>query len=134
MLFCDVGQKGESDLHQHPHQNNMFPSENRLKNDKDIKTLFARGKSVFDMSLGLKFFRNKSAFSRFTVVVGTKVSKKAVIRNKIKRRIRAIIEKRLPLIVGGFDVMILVKKEVLKIKYPELKDQVERVLKRAKLV
>lgn len=134
MLFYDEEQKGESDYHRHLHQNNMFPLENRLKNDKDIKTLFARGKSVFDISIGLKFCKNKLNNSRFTVVVGTKVSKKAVIRNKIKRRIRAIIEEKLPFITGGFDVMILVKKEVIKQKYPELKDQVEHILKRAKLV
>ena len=130
----DVEQKEERNSHPHPRLNSMFPSKNRLKNDKDIKTLFARGKSVFDVAVGMKFCKNQSAFSRFTVVVGTKVSKKAVIRNKIKRQIRAIVEKDLPIIKGCYDVMLLVKKETIKLTYSEIKDQINHILKRAKLI
>ncbi len=112
----------------------MFLSVNRLRNDTDIKTLFSRGKSVFDICLGIKFRKNNLAFSRFAVVVGTKVSKKAVIRNRIKRRIRAIVEKQIPNLQKGFDVMFLVKKEAIVLTPTELEDQLIRIFKRAKLL
>ena len=112
----------------------MFSSENRLRNDKDIKTLFARGKSVFDLSLGIKFRKNNLASSRFAVVVGTKVSKRAVDRNRLKRRVRGIVEKHLVEIQPGFDVMFLVKKECMKKTTAELEVQVLQMFKRAKLV
>ena len=99
----------------------MFSSENRLRNDKDIKTLFARGK-------------NNLSTSRFAIVVGVKVSKKAVDRNRLKRRIRGIVEKHLGSIAIGYDVMFLVKKEAMVKTTPELEVQILRAFKRAKLV
>ncbi|EKD67194.1 MAG: ribonuclease P [uncultured bacterium] len=72
--------------------------------------------------------------SRFTVVVGTKISKRAVVRNKIKRRIRGIVEKRLLEMKPGFDVLFLVKKETIDQTHKQLVEQIERMFKRAKLV
>ncbi|OGL62225.1 ribonuclease P protein component [Candidatus Uhrbacteria bacterium RIFCSPHIGHO2_02_FULL_47_44] len=112
----------------------MFPSVNRLRNEKDIKTLFAKGRSVFDVTLGIRFAPNNLPVTRFTVVVGTKISKRAVVRNKIKRRIRGIVEKRLLEIKPGFDVLFLVKKETIDQTHKQLVEQIERMFKRAKLV
>ncbi|MEK7452210.1 MAG: ribonuclease P protein component [Patescibacteria group bacterium] len=112
----------------------MFLSVNRLRNDTDIKTLFSRGKSVFDNALGMKFRKNQLPDSRFTVVVGIKVSKKAVVRNRLKRRIRAIVEKQIPMMKKGFDIMFLVKKETIDLTPLELEEQILHVFKRAKLL
>jgi len=61
--------------------------------------------------------------SRFGVVVGLKVHKKAVKRNIIKRRIREIIRKHLPELVEGRDVMIMVNNKALEADYKELEAQ-----------
>ncbi|GEM_PF-1511008 len=67
-----------------------FSRENRLKNSFLIRKTFhdgvkARGKfvSVFWLSLP------EEKRLRFTVVVGSKVSRKAVVRNRMKRVLRA---------------------------------------------
>lgn len=112
----------------------MLKQENRLKNDKDIKTLFAKGRSVFDINFGMKFIKNSLSNSRFAIVVGTKVSKSAVVRNKIKRRIRSILEKRMPEIKPGFDVLVMVKKESLSQTFDQVANQIENILKRGKLL
>ena len=112
----------------------MFPAQNRLRNEKDIKTLFAKGRSVFDLTIGMRFAKNRLPLSRFTVVVGTKVSKRAVVRNRIKRRIRGIIEKQLLSVAPGFDVLILVKKEAIDQTHKQLSEQIDRLFKKAKLV
>ena len=112
----------------------MLKQENRLKLDKDIKTLFARGRSVFDIGLGMRFSKNTLDHSRFTVVVGTKISKSAVKRNQIKRKVRDILEKRISKIKPGFDVMFSAKKEALEQTYEQLSAQVDNMLKRGKLV
>ena len=70
----------------------MLPVEHRLRQEKDIKTLLAKGKGVFDDVVGLKMRSNGGLPSRFAVVVGTKVSKRAVVRNLLRRRIRAVVE------------------------------------------
>lgn len=112
----------------------MFPSVNRLRNEKDIKTLFAKGRSVFDVTLGIRFAKNNLPVSRFTVVVGTKISKRAVVRNRLKRRIRGIVEKRLLDIQPGSDVLFLVKKETIAQTHKQLVEQIDRMFKRAKLL
>lgn len=112
----------------------MLKQENRLKNDTDIKTLFAKGRSVFDINFGMKYKKNSVSNSRFAIVVGTKVSKSAVVRNKIKRRIRAVLEKHMPEMKPGFDVLIMVKKEALTQTFDQVTHQIEHMLKRAKLL
>lgn len=101
----------------------MLAKEQRLRHDKDIKALFAKGKSVFGMQIGIKFKKNQLPTSRFTVVVGTKVSKRAVERNRLKRRLRAIVQKHFETIAPGYDVMILTKKEALTKTFAELETQ-----------
>ncbi len=66
----------------------MFKKENRLRKQKDFDRVFKKGKSSFDKTLGVKIRANSLGLNRFGVVVGSKVSKKAVKRNRIKRQIR----------------------------------------------
>lgn len=62
------------------------------------------------------------------VVVGKKVDKRAVVRNKIKRSIIAII-KDLVAQDKNLDLVIFAKKEILKIEPDLRKDELEKALK-----
>ncbi len=108
----------------------MLPKIYRLRQEKDIKALFARGKSVFDIVLGIKFKRNNFSHSRFAVVVGAKISKRATVRNLIKRRLRAILEKYLEDFRPGFDIIVLVKEGVTKRTFLELEHELLGLLER----
>lgn len=112
----------------------MLPKEHRLRHDKDIKTLFGKAKGVFDPLVGLKFRKTDRSLSRFAVVVGVKVSKKAVVRNRVRRQIRAMIESRLTEIKPGFDVVLLVRPDAAKATREELLRHVTRVLTKAGLI
>lgn len=112
----------------------MLSRPHRLSLEKDIKTLFAKGKGVFDSCAGLKFRPNGKERSRFAVVVGTKVSKSAVVRNRIRRQIREVIRLRLGEIKPGFDVMFMVRKEAEGKTYSELEGRVTGALRKAKLL
>jgi len=68
----------------------MLGKTNRLAKDRDIKKVFARGRGFFNPFFNLKYLPAGGAV-RFTVVVSTKVSKKAVKRNRLKRIIREIL-------------------------------------------
>lgn len=78
--------------------------------------------------MNIKYSPNRLDVSRFTVVVGTKVSKKAVVRNKIKRQIRAIIYKQLPKFKPGFDLMFMVKKEAVGKTGNDFETEILRIL------
>ncbi len=112
----------------------MLPKSHRLHLDKDIKTLFAKGKGVFDVCAGFKYRRNGLSESRFAVVVGLKVSKSAVVRNRVRRIIREIIRLRLDQIKPGFDVMMLVRKEAIGKTFAELEQHIVTGFKKGGLL
>lgn len=73
------------------------------------------------------------ATSRLAVVVGLKVSKKAVDRNRLKRQIRAILSKKLKTLRPGFDVLFLGRAKALGKGQAEIELHIDQVLKKAKL-
>ena len=112
----------------------MLPSHNRLRHDKDIKALFGKAGSVFDRVCGLKYKKNNLEQSRFASVVGTKVSKRAVDRNRVKRQIRAMIEENLHKITSGYDVAILVGPSAMAKSREEIEKSLLKSFKKAKLL
>jgi ribonuclease P protein component len=77
---------------------------------------------------------NKLPHSRFGVVVGLKVSKRSTDRNLIRRRIREILRKSLPFIKPGYDVMVLVNPAARGATFPDLVEQMDKVLRKADLI
>lgn len=69
----------------------MLPLAHRLRSEHDLKTLFSKGKSVFGSSFRLRTRENSHHTSRFAFVVSTKISKEAVVRNRIRRRAAAAV-------------------------------------------
>ena len=55
----------------------------------------------------LKLLKNDLKVSRFSFVVGQKVSKRANIRNRTKRKMRAVIKKELVKIKPGLDIVLV---------------------------
>lgn len=83
--------------------------------------------------MSFKVIRTGSDLSRFGFVVSNKVSKKAVLRNKIRRRLRTSIGRRLGDIKPGYDVAVLVFKEVLEMGFKDMDASVERLLEKSDL-
>jgi len=99
----------------------MLKKYNRLAKTKEIDRVFKEGGSAFCKHLGVKHLRNDLGFSRFAIVVSAKVSKKAVYRNKIKRRIREIIKQELPTLKAGEDIIIITLPEIRNCSYIDIK-------------
>ncbi|MBU0531239.1 MAG: ribonuclease P protein component [Candidatus Uhrbacteria bacterium] len=108
----------------------MLPIEHRLKRDKDFQVLFKSGKGAHGSVCGAKWKRNGLGVSRFAVVVGTKVSKKAVVRNRLRRQIREMIRLRLGEFKPGYDLVLIVKAAALGKKHEELEWAVLSLLKK----
>ena len=113
---------------------NMLPQSCRLRQEKDIKALFAKGKSAFGLWMGVKFRKNNLSTSRFAVVVGSKVSKSAVVRNRLKRQVRGVVERHFSQLFPGFDVLILTKKEAVEKTSAELETQLLSLFKKIPLL
>ena len=108
----------------------MLPYDYRLKKETDIKKLFSKGKGVFDTKVGTKIRKNGLGQTRFVIVVGVKVHKRAFRRNRIRRRVRAILEEHLSHIAPDYDVAIIARPEALTASYKELEVSVLSALKK----
>lgn len=112
----------------------MIPKNNRLAAKKDFTRVFAKGRLFRSQGVSLKVCRNGLEVSRFGFVVSNKVSKKAVVRNKIRRRLRVSVGRRLSDITTGFDVAVLVFREVLDLDFKAVDSSVEKLLIKAGLL
>ena len=112
----------------------MLQKENRLRRDKDLKRVFEKGKSVFDEVCGVKVSKNGLDVSRFAVIAGTKVSKSAIKRNRVRRQYREILRLNLNQLKPGYDVVLLTSAKALDLEFHEKEDRLMGVLKKAKLL
>jgi len=113
----------------------MLPKENRLKRDKDFTALFSRKtKGIFGTYIGAKLKKNDLAVFRAAVVVGTKISKKAVVRNRLRRQVREVLRLNLAKLKPGYDLVLIVNKEALGKEQVLLEKDVLKVLKKVKLI
>ena len=110
----------------------MLPSINRLKKDRDFDNIFRRGVKINSQNFYLIFVKNNLDYSRFGFVVSKKVSNKAVVRNKIKRKLRALIRDRLGQIRKGIDVAIIVKPGFNLTRLGELEKNIKEVFNDSK--
>ncbi len=111
----------------------MFKQKNRLKRKLEVQNTVKTGKSVFDPVCGIKFLKNNRDESRFAIVVGTKVHKSAVKRNRVKRQYREIIRLHLDSIKSGFDVVLLTSAKSLELTYAQKEELLLAVLRKAEL-
>lgn len=101
--------------------------------NKEFDRAFKLGQSFYSRILGVKAVDNDLSINRFGILISTKVSKKAVIRNKIKRQIRAALHEEMPRLKIGKDLVIIVFPQILDKKFQEIKDFVILSLKKIKL-
>jgi len=106
---------------------------NRLTKNNDFDRVFKNGRSAYTKVLGVKALNNDSPDSRFGILIGLKVSKKAVIRNRFKRQIRAVIEKELPKLRSGVDVVIIVFPLILANNFKEVESALVSLFKKLNL-
>ncbi|WP_414548632.1 ribonuclease P protein component [Anabaena sp. CCY 0017] len=101
-----------------------LPKANRLKSRKDFQAVFREGIRRHSSHFILRALRPSSSkkpsldtatsdkplsSTQFGVSISTKVSKRAVIRNRIKRQITAALHDLLPKLSPGWRVVIVVK-------------------------
>jgi ribonuclease P protein component len=110
----------------------MLPKINRIKKKKDFEEIFKKGASFKNSLLILKVVKNNFNESRFGFIVSQKVSKKAVVRNKIRRRLSEIIKAEFNNIKSGLDLVFISLNGIEKREFFEIKESVASLLTKAK--
>jgi len=69
----------------------MLPKQHRLHTDREIQRVYQKGRSARSDLFRVAWLESRSLTSRIAVVTSRKLSTKAVRRNLLKRRVRAIV-------------------------------------------
>ena len=107
-------------------------AKNRLSKKRDFDTVFKKGKATKGSFLFIKIAENNQQISRFGFVISSKVSGKAVIRNKISRVLADFIRIIMHKIRTGYDIIVIIKNGI--VDSDKLRDDLENTLVIAKII
>lgn len=111
----------------------MLAKQSRLVKEKDFKKIFKAGKYSHTKIFDIKVLANELEVNRYGIIISTKVSKKAVERNRLKRQFRSAIKELDKKIVPGFDLVVIVSWAAKRQKYEFIKSELEKILLTLKL-
>ena len=118
-----------------------LPSIHRLKHWREFRAVYRKGIRSYGSSLILRALfipqtgtQSQLKPSRIGISISTKVSKKAVRRNLIKRRIRAAMQELLPRIDDGWHIVIVVKDRATECKYVDFLRELEQLLIKSNII
>ncbi|MEF9918118.1 MAG: ribonuclease P protein component [Eubacterium sp.] len=80
-----------------------------LKKQKDFKLVYQRGSVFGNRNLVMHYLKNGEDTNRLGIVVSKKVSNRAVVRNKIRRRLKEAYRRNENQFVKGYDLVIIAK-------------------------
>lgn len=129
-----------------------LPKNHRLRHRKDFSTIYQSGLRRSSPHLTLRAIQSAQAStkshladeeekgshslpaSKFGISISQKVSKRAVIRNRIKRQIRAVILHLLPLVSPGWRVVIVVRPQAIQCDYEDFLRELKQLLMDAEVI
>ena len=91
-----------------------------LRAQKDFKRVFRYGKRIESPFFRMSYITGTESHPRFAFVVPKTVSKKAVVRNTLRRRAREWARTRVLLSLSPLDIVVFFKKDALEISRKQL--------------
>lgn len=105
-----------------------------LKLRRDFQRLYQQGQVGSVELLLLRARPNGLAHSRVAVVVSTKISKKAWVRNRLRRRLAALLREHWGRVKPGFDISISPKTDISNLPAAALAAQLQAGLQKLGLL
>ena len=103
----------------------------RLRKERDIMRVYQKGRGAVNEQIGVKALTNPQGETRVTVVVSKKVDKRAVVRNRNRRRVMGILRQSGETYLSGCDIVVTVRQDLSGSSHAELTDLVAGLLKRS---
>ncbi len=114
---------------------------NRLKHRKDFNGVYQRGLRRNSAHLTLRALHHSKLSKQspelekllesppqIGISISKKVSKRAVIRNQIKRRLRSALRQLLPRLDSGWKLVIIVRPQAVECDYFQFLQELEQLL------
>lgn len=105
----------------------------RLKNPREFSLVYSQGTPCFGKYIVVSVLPTKNKVSRVGFAVSKKIGN-AVMRNKIKRRLRAIVQDLARQVPPGYDLVIGAKRSATTASFSELDRDLRIVLKKGQLL
>ncbi len=112
----------------------MLAAQYRLRRSRDIARVYKRG--VYGGAeglLSLKAAPNGRAESRIVVVVAKKIDKRAVTRNRIRRRLVELLRQSWETVPPGYDIVISAHADLSALPSRHLRQLLDTACRRARL-
>ena len=90
-----------------------------LKQNSDFRRLYAKGKSSANRCLAVYCRRNGRGVNRMGYTVSAKLGG-AVVRNRVRRRLREIARLNAPRLKTGWDIVVVARMRAVEASYAEL--------------
>jgi ribonuclease P protein component len=124
-----------------------LPKVHRLRRRQDFSKVYQAGLRRHTPNLTLRALRQSKSLPSedlettkepvqtcIGISIGLKVSKRAVIRNRIKRRIRAAMQQLLPELSSGWQIVIVVKPGATQCDYEQFLQELKQLLVSAEVI
>lgn len=101
----------------------------KIKKKKEFDVIFKKGKSCKEKFLVLKYLKNSFQEYRVAFIISSKVSKSAVTRNKIRRRLYELVRK-----IDGlpkYDFVFIALPGMEKVDFKDTESMVKQIFKKA---
>lgn len=105
----------------------------RLRKNMEFKRVYNGGKNYWNRNLILYVRKNDLKNSRIGITITKKIGN-AVVRNRIRRRMKEIIRLRLGNIKNGYDLILIPKKNVIDISYKDLESAMVHIMSISKIL
>jgi ribonuclease P protein component len=112
----------------------MLTKQNRFQGRASLGLVFRRGTVTRGRSLGVRWLPDNKANLRAAIVVSRKISKSAVVRNRIRRRIYNLLEANLTNLKNGDLIITVFDASLAEAPAADVEQALKEILKRAQIL
>jgi ribonuclease P protein component len=111
----------------------MLPKDRRIRTGAEISAAFSKGRAYHGKHATIRVLPSTGAAPRFGFIVSRRVSPSAVVRNRVKRQLRAAAAEASGE-TSPAQVLVVAKPAATERTQPELQDELIELLKKATLI
>lgn len=110
----------------------MLPAAHRLRKRHDFQRASRSGVTIDSDYFRIKYIKNILPTTRVGIVIPNKLIKKAVVRNRKKRQVRAAIGELLSSLPPGYDMVLFAQPNITGAQYADIRQALEESISHIK--